>query len=217
MADPPVYSIGALARILGIPAATLRTWEDRYDVVVPERSPGGQRLYSQLQLEQLRFVGDQVSAGLSTGDAHRLLQERVVGGAPLGRAEIPDGSGLIILLAERDPYAADFSEYFLRRAGYVVVVVTTVEQAVAETARKTPDLAVIDLLISGGNGLQLVAHLRERLDVPVLAISTLELRDDALAAGASTFLRKPLQPLQLVSVIKRMLGQRPLVRADSDR
>lgn len=216
MADPPVYSIGALARILGIPAATLRTWEDRYDVVVPERSPGGHRLYSQSQLEQLRFVGAQVSAGLSTGDAHRLLQERVVDGAPLGRAEIPDGSGLIILLAERDPYAADFSEYFLRRAGYVVVVVKTVEQAVAETARKTPDLAVIDLLISGGNGLHLVAQLRERL-VPVVAISTLELGDDALAAGAATFLRKPLQPPQLVSVIKDVLGQRALVRAESDR
>lgn len=216
MADPPVYSIGALARILGIPAATLRTWEVRYDVVVPERSPGGHRLYSQSQLEQLRFVGAQVSAGLSTGDAHRLLQERVVDGAPLGRAEIPDGSGLIILLAERDPYAADFSEYFLRRAGYVVVVVKTVEQAVAETARKTPDLAVIDLLISGGNGLHLVAQLRERL-VPVVAISTLELGDDALAAGAATFLRKPLQPPQLVSVIKDVLGQRALVRAESDR
>jgi CheY-like chemotaxis protein len=217
MADPPVYSIGALARILGIPAATLRTWEERYDVVVPERSPGGQRLYSQSQLEQLRFVGDQVAAGLSTGDAHRLLHELVIDGAPVGHAEIPDGSGSIILLAERDPYAADFSEYFLRRAGYVVVVVTAVEQAVAETARKTPDLAVIDLLISGGNGLQLVAHLRERLDVPVLAISALELRDDALAAGASTFLQKPLQPLQLVSVIKRMLGQRALVRAEAHR
>jgi CheY-like chemotaxis protein len=217
MADSPVYSIGALARILGIPAATLRTWEDRYDVVVPERGPGGQRLYSQLQLEQLRFVGDQVSAGLSTGDAHRLLQARVVDGAPLGRAEIPDGSGLIILLAERDPYAADFSEYFLRRAGYVVVVVTTVEQAVAETARTTPALAVIDLLISGGNGLQLCAQLRERLDVPILAISTLELRDDALEAGAAAFLRKPLQPPRLVSVIKDLLGQRPLLRAESDR
>jgi DNA-binding transcriptional MerR regulator len=217
MADPPVYSIGALARILGIPAATLRTWEERYDVVVPARSPGGHRLYSQSQLEQLRFVGAQVSAGLSTGDAHRLLQERVVDGAPLGRAEIPDGSGLTILLAERDPYAADFSEYFLRRAGYVVVVVKTVEQAIAETARKTLDLAVIDLLISGGNGLHLVAQLRERLDVPVVAISTLELGDDALAAGAATFLRKPLQPPQLVSVIKDVLGQRALVRADSDR
>jgi CheY-like chemotaxis protein len=217
MADSPVYSIGALARILGIPAATLRTWEDRYDVVVPERGPGGQRLYSQLQLEQLRFVGDQVSAGLSTGDAHRLLQARVVDGAPLGRAEIPDGSGLIILLAERDPYAADFSEYFLRRAGYVVVVVTTVEQAVAETARTTPALAVIDLLISGGNGLQLCAQLRERLDVPILAISTLELRDDALEAGAAAFLRKPLQPPRLVSVIKGLLGQSTFLRAESDR
>jgi DNA-binding response OmpR family regulator len=124
---------------------------------------------------------------------------------------------LIILLAERDPFAADFSEYFLRRAGYVVVVVNSVEQAVAETARTTPDLAVIDLLISGGNGLELCAQLRQRLDVPVLAISTLELRDDALEAGASAFLRKPLQPPRLVSVIKNLLGQNAFLRAESDR
>jgi DNA-binding response OmpR family regulator len=76
---------------------------------------------------------------------------------------------------------------------------------------------VIDLLISGGNGLQLCAQLRERLDVPVLAISTLQLRDDALEAGAAAFLTKPLQPPRLVSVIKDLLGQSTFLRAESDR
>ena len=36
-----VYSIGAVARMLGIPAATIRNWEERYGTIVPERSPGG--------------------------------------------------------------------------------------------------------------------------------------------------------------------------------
>ena len=76
MPDQPVYSIGALARMLGIPAATLRTWEERYGVVVPERSPGGHRLYSRLQVEQLRFVGDRLSDGMSVGDAYRLHGSR---------------------------------------------------------------------------------------------------------------------------------------------
>ena len=38
-----VYSISAVARMVGVPVATIRTWEDRYHVVVPgaerERPP----------------------------------------------------------------------------------------------------------------------------------------------------------------------------------
>ncbi len=103
MPDQAVYSIGAIARMLGIPAATIRTWEERYGVVVPERSPGGHRLYSRLQVEQLRFVGDRLSDGMSVGDAYRLLQGRLSSGVPLESVKIPDGGGLLILLAEQDP------------------------------------------------------------------------------------------------------------------
>jgi hypothetical protein len=74
MSDRPVYSIGAVSRLLGVPATTLRTWQERYGVVVPERSEGGHRLYTRDQLALLRFVTDQVTAGLSPGDAHRLLR-----------------------------------------------------------------------------------------------------------------------------------------------
>ena len=66
-----VYSIGAVARMLGIAAATIRNWEERYGTIVPERSAGGHRLYSRDQMEQLRFIAAEVSRGLSAADAHR--------------------------------------------------------------------------------------------------------------------------------------------------
>ena len=50
-----LYSIGAVARMLSVPVATIRNWEDRYATVVPQRSAGGQRLYSTDEVEQLRF------------------------------------------------------------------------------------------------------------------------------------------------------------------
>jgi len=213
MPDRPVYSIGALARMLGIPAATLRTWEDRYGVVVPERSPRGHRLYSRLQVEQLRFVGDRLADGLSISDAYRLLRDRVSSGMPLEPTGIPDGSGMLILLAEQDPYTADLADYFLRTEGYSVTVVSTAEQAMIEVARTAPDLAVIDLLVSGARGLRLCAQLRKQLDIPVVAISTLDLRDDALEAGAAAFLRKPLRPLRLASVTRDLLGRSAYLHA----
>ena len=46
-----VYSIGAVAQMLGIPVATIRNWEERYATIVPERSPGGQRVYSRDHVE----------------------------------------------------------------------------------------------------------------------------------------------------------------------
>src|SRR4029077_15614912 len=70
-----VYSIGAVARVLEIPGrtvpkrggarmleipvATIRNWEERYATILPERSPGGHRLYSRDHVEQLRFVAEE--------------------------------------------------------------------------------------------------------------------------------------------------------------
>ena len=73
MTGPPLYSIGAVARMVDVPAATLRTWEERYGLPLPERSPGGHRLYSRDQVEQLRFVKAKLGEGMAPADAHRLL------------------------------------------------------------------------------------------------------------------------------------------------
>lgn len=213
--DQPVYSIGAVSKLLGVPAQTLRTWQERYGLVVPERSVGGHRLYSRDQLELLRFLADRVAAGLSPGDAHRLLREQVSTGVRFPPAAIPGGSALLILLAEHDPYAAEFAEYFLRTEGYDVEIVMGADDVLVKAAETPPDLVVLDLLISGGQGRSLCAQLRERTDVPILAISTLELRDDALEAGASAFLHKPIQPLQLVSTVQDLLGRSAFIRREA--
>ena len=63
--DSPIYSIGAVERMLGVPAATFRNWEERYGLVTPERSEGGHRLYTRTQVEQLRFVKQQSTRGFS--------------------------------------------------------------------------------------------------------------------------------------------------------
>jgi DNA-binding transcriptional MerR regulator len=73
----PLYSIGAVADMLRSTAATLRSWEERYGIVKPERTEAGRRLYSRDDLARLRFVKDRVDEGYSAADAHRLLSERM--------------------------------------------------------------------------------------------------------------------------------------------
>jgi len=196
------YSIGAVARMVGVPPATLRTWEERYRIVEPVRSEGGHRLYSRLDVERLRFVAGRVREGISPGDAHRMLSG-VSGIFPLPAAEA--GTQVLILLAERDPYAAEFAEFFLKTEGFEIVLALDAADAVLALGADRPQLAIIDLLISGGAGLELCRDVHAR-GIPVLALSSVATRDAALEAGASAFLQKPLEPLQLVSAVKDLLG-----------
>jgi DNA-binding transcriptional MerR regulator len=210
----PLYSIGAVAEMLGSTPATLRSWEERYGVVTPERTEGGRRLYSRDDLEQLRFVKDKVDQGFSAADAHRLLGERLEDPQhPRGvEPHAADAPQLLVLLAERDPYGAELSEYFLRTEGYVVELALSAEDAERAFRERRPALAIIELLISGGAGAELCRTLKQIAPVPVLAISSLDAREQALAAGADAFLQKPLDPLQLVSAVKDMLGHSALIR-----
>src|SRR3979411_775117 len=91
--DPAIYSIGAVARMLDLPTSTLRAWEERYSVITPIRSEGSQRLYSRVQVEQLRFIKARMDAGASAADAHRLLsQDLAAEHIPAAPAE-PDAPG----------------------------------------------------------------------------------------------------------------------------
>jgi DNA-binding transcriptional MerR regulator len=208
----PLYSIGAVAEMLGTSPATLRSWEDRYGVVEPERTEGGRRLYSRDDVEHLRFVRDTIARGFSAADAHRLLRERQEGASAGAPEEPPASPELLVLLAERDPYGAELSEYFLRTEGYVVELALSAEDAERSFREHAPVLAIVELLISGGGGADLCARLKQLAPVPVLAISSLDAREQALDAGADAFLQKPLDPLQLVSAVKDLLGQSALVR-----
>jgi DNA-binding transcriptional MerR regulator len=203
----PVYSIGAVVKMLGIDASTLRAWEERYGLVVPRRSRGGQRIYCRDDLAHLRFVIETMADGASPGDAHRLLAEQLL--APGGMTRPDPGSPMVILLAERDRYAAALSEYLLRTASYDVCVVFDSEEAKRCIAERHPHLSVVELMMSGG-GLALCRELSRSGDTPVLALSALDLAEEARAAGAAAFVSKPIDPLQLVSTVRDLLGQSAL-------
>ena len=206
-----LYSIGAIARMTGVPVATLRTWEDRYGLVIAARSAGGQRRYSRGQLEQLIFVAERVRDGLSPGDAHRLLAERGAG-VVMEPADAAESIGILVLIAERDPHAASYLDYFLRTEGYRVEVVSDAAEAERRFALLAPQLAIVELMLSGGLGGALI----ERLTLSgalVVAISPLAAGDISAALGADAFLQKPVDPVVLLSTVRDLLGTSALTQA----
>jgi CheY-like chemotaxis protein len=216
-----VYSIGAVARMVDVPAQTLRAWEERYSLIIPVRSAGGQRLYSRDHVEELRFLREHIDSGLQPADAHRLLAERRRGTSGATTDQSAQGEAaddgteerpLMILLAERDPYAAEFAEYFLRTEGYTAEVVLEAERVTERLRTRAPDLLVLDLMISGGAGLELCRTIRRAESLPIVAVSAIASSDEALEAGADAFLQKPVPPLQLVSAVRDLLGTSAYLR-----
>jgi len=106
---------------------------------------------------------------MAPADAHRLLAEGLAAGAlPAGDPESAK-TRLLVLLAERDPFAADLSEYFLRTEGYEVASALDAADAARKFEELAPSVTVIDLLISGGSGLGLCRQLKQHGDTRVLA------------------------------------------------
>ena len=92
--NEPLYNIGVVSRMTGIPVATLRVWERRYDFPASERTEGGHRLYSELEILRLRWVKARIDEGMQTGRAIRALQHHEQEGealpdAPLASAARP--------------------------------------------------------------------------------------------------------------------------------
>jgi DNA-binding transcriptional MerR regulator len=74
--DEPIYNIGVVSRMTGIPVATLRVWERRYKFPLAGRTAGGHRLYSEQELARLRWVKSTIDEGMQTSQAIRALHSR---------------------------------------------------------------------------------------------------------------------------------------------
>jgi len=68
------YRIKTVARLTGIAPGTIRAWERRYGVVVPSRSAGGQRTYTDRDVAKLHRVKAMLDTGLSIGEACDVLR-----------------------------------------------------------------------------------------------------------------------------------------------
>ena len=92
--DAPVYNTAAVARRCQLPAATFQAWERRYGFPEPRRGPGRQRLYSERDVQAIRWLQARIAEGLTIRAALALLRARLTQppasaqpGAAIGRPD----------------------------------------------------------------------------------------------------------------------------------
>jgi MerR family transcriptional regulator, light-induced transcriptional regulator len=84
--DHPSYNIKAVAQMVGLLPVTLRAWERRYGLPTPQRGGQGYRLYSEHDVQTLRWLKMQIDTGMNIGQAARKLSQlREVGLDPAAR------------------------------------------------------------------------------------------------------------------------------------
>jgi methanogenic corrinoid protein MtbC1 len=81
LSTSPAFNLKAVLKETGLTADTLRAWERRYGLPAPNRSAGGQRLYSQHDMETIKWLMTRQAEGLSISRAVDMWNEQLASGA----------------------------------------------------------------------------------------------------------------------------------------
>ena len=129
-----------------------------------------------------------------------------------------------ILLVEDEPAVRTGTEQFLRQRGFTVVTATSGEEALKKFTRA--DVIVLDIILPGMSGIEVLHQIRQTSDVPVLMLTALhdeptqlasfdELADDYMSKPFSlVILEKRLQALLRRRKPSQTLWQRGLASVD---
>ena len=126
-----------------------------------------------------------------------------------------------VLAIDDDPQVLRYIRHALSRAGYEPIVTADPRDVQRLVAEEAPDLVLLDLMLPGTNGVELMHGILETTDVPVIFISAYgqeEYVTRALDAGAVDYVVKPFASSELAARIRAALrkqsGIRKLVSPD---
>jgi DNA-binding response OmpR family regulator len=118
------------------------------------------------------------------------------------------------LLVEDDATIAAFVARGLREAGFAVEVAADGETALEHTRPHVYDVAVVDLMLPGRDGLAVIDEMRRRgINMPVLILSARRSVDDrvkGLQAGGDDYLTKPFAFAELLARVQALIRRATL-------
>jgi DNA-binding response OmpR family regulator len=113
-----------------------------------------------------------------------------------------------LLLVDDDAQLAAMLHEFMELHGFNVVVVGDGETALNRLAEIQPDLLILDVMLPGMNGFDVLEKLRQTHDLPVIMLTARGEEPDrilGLMRGADDYLPKPFNPLELAARVKAIL------------
>lgn len=117
-----------------------------------------------------------------------------------------------VLLIEDEPNIAEAIRFILMRDGFAVTLVAEGLEAESAVRNLRPDAVILDVMLPGRSGYEVLAALRadpETAELPVLMLTARgQSRDRAEAerAGVSLFMSKPFSNAEILASVRAMVG-----------
>lgn len=118
--------------------------------------------------------------------------------------------GKKIVLAEDNSILLLLLKYQLEKEGYKPLIAVNGKEAVDLIEEHDPDLILTDIMMPFISGLEVISHVRNKLNrkTPIIVFSSAGQEEMVLKAfdmGATDFMSKPLSPNELIIRIKKLL------------
>lgn len=118
-----------------------------------------------------------------------------------------------ILIVEDEPWLGEIYQASLQKAGFSVQLVTDGQAAIELIDQNQPNVIVLDLLLPGGNGLQLIHELKSHADlkdIPIILCSSHHVQlaeGQRQAYGIARMLKKTdMTPQLLIDAVTEAIG-----------
>ncbi len=115
-----------------------------------------------------------------------------------------------VLVVDDEPTIAEVVSRYLVRAGYETRIASDGLEAIEQVASRRPDLVVLDLMLPGLDGLEVMRRIRDqnRSRIAVILLTAKGVESDrviGLRLGADDYVVKPFSPLELVARVDAVL------------
>ena len=126
-----------------------------------------------------------------------------------------------VLIAEDEPFIVESLTFLLTKAGYDVASCGEGNAALRAIVERKPDLLILDVMLPGINGFDLLRRLRDTPGLsrlPVMALTAKGQEADKLRMlelGADDFVTKPFSNKELMMRIEQLIGRRTSAQAVS--
>lgn len=123
---------------------------------------------------------------------------------------------ITVLIVEDDKYIMSLTTIYLKDEGYKTIEATTAKEAISLFYANNPDIILLDLGLPDIDGIEVIQHIREKSNAPIIVVSAREEENEkirALDLGADDYMTKPFHMGELLARIR--VAQRKLINMTS--
>jgi two-component system, OmpR family, alkaline phosphatase synthesis response regulator PhoP len=113
-----------------------------------------------------------------------------------------------VLVVDDNPKIVDVLSAYLREDGFEVVTASDGLEALAIAGAEHPDLALLDVMLPGLDGIELTRRMQREYNMPVILVTARTEEIDrliGLEVGADDYVTKPFSPREVVARVKAVL------------